>query len=178
MILILGTENSGKSKIAEDIAVKISEEKPVAYIATMIPFDDDGEKRIEKHRKLREGKNFITFEEPYLVSGLIENLRRRDIDYALIECISNLVGNVIHKDEFVNIEDEELVFQIVDDVKSLSNAINDVVIVANYFEIKCEYDDDTKRYIKINNLVNEKLRGISDVAYIKEEGEWMIYENN
>ena len=32
------------------------------YVATMRPFDEEGEKRIERHRRMRDGKGFLTVE--------------------------------------------------------------------------------------------------------------------
>ena len=44
MILVIGTPDSGKSAYAEELAVKSSGGAYMAYIATMIPFGDEGEK--------------------------------------------------------------------------------------------------------------------------------------
>ena len=60
--LVYGGSGSGKSEFAENLILK-SECENRFYIATMIIFDDEGKKRVERHRKLREKKNFITIEE-------------------------------------------------------------------------------------------------------------------
>lgn len=178
MILIIGTPDSGKSELAENIMQEISCNEQKAYIATMIPFDEEGQNRIKKHRIFREGKNFVTIEEAYCVSNTISVLVKEEIKSALLECVSNLVGNVIHSDKNINKQDDTLINDIVKDICNLSSNIENLIVVANNFETKDDYDEDTKRYIYINNSVNEKLKGNSDICLLKEKGEWIKYENN
>ena len=178
MILIIGTPDSGKSALAENIAVKLSNGQKMAYVATMIPFGEEGEKRIEKHRKLRATKNFDTFEEAYTVSKLCKEIKTNGYKTALLECVSNLVGNVIHKEENLEKKKDDLVCEIISDICEFSNAIDNSVVVANYFDIDPQYDNDTIKYIDINNLVNEKLKLKADKYIVKEGEEWITYENN
>lgn len=178
MILVIGTPDSGKSAYAEELAVKSGSGKDMAYIATMIPFGVEGEKRIEKHRHLREGKSFITYEEPYKVSSLLNELNEKGIKTALLECVSNLTGNVIHMAENSDKGDDELINDIVADIVMLSDGVRNLYVVANYFEQKHEYDEDTARYIRINNAVNERLKLASESYALKQNGEWTLYDNN
>ena len=53
-ILVTGGSASGKSAVAEELCVKLG--KQTAYIATMQPFGKDAAYRIDRHRKLRAGK--------------------------------------------------------------------------------------------------------------------------
>ena len=174
MILIIGTPDSGKSAFAEELAVCLSGGEKMAYVATMIPFDEDGENRIQRHRKLREGKNFITFEEPHHVSKVSESLEKEGIKTVLLECVSNLVGNVIH---MLDGEDDYLINEIVNDISVFSSCVENLIVVANYFEQDSKYDSETNRYIHINNLVNERLKHIADMYYVKEDGQWMRKDN-
>lgn len=60
-VFISGGCKNGKSAYAENIAVSLSNNaKPLYYIATMIPVDDEDEARIIKHRQRREGLGFNT----------------------------------------------------------------------------------------------------------------------
>ena len=55
--LITGGSGSGKSGYAER-QVQMAGPGRRIYIATMIPYGEDGRQRVERHRKLRWEKNF------------------------------------------------------------------------------------------------------------------------
>lgn len=187
MILVIGTNDSGKSAFAEQLAVSINSSagdcKSIAYIATMIPLDEDGEKRIKKHRNQRAGKGFVTFEEPYNVSSLMNVLVAEEFDTVLLECVSNLVGNVMHSDAHRGAHgvadfESEITEKVIADICSLDEKIKNLIVVTNYFDIVGEYDDETKKYIRINNMVTDRLKKLSKQYALKSEGGFELYDNN
>ena len=62
--LIMGGSGSGKSAYAEDYALAQAGESSKYYIATMQIYDAEGLRKVERHRKLRAGKGFVTIEQP------------------------------------------------------------------------------------------------------------------
>lgn len=64
IILVTGGQRSGKSEIAERMALDLSP-SPV-YIATCTPMDEEMEQRVAIHRKRREGQGWTTVEAPSL----------------------------------------------------------------------------------------------------------------
>ena len=62
--LIMGGSGSGKSAYAEDYALAQAGESLKYYIATMQIYDAEGQRKVERHRKLRAGKGFVTIEQP------------------------------------------------------------------------------------------------------------------
>lgn len=62
--LIMGGSGSGKSAYAEDYALAQAGEASKYYIATMQIYDAEGQRKVERHRKLRAGKGFVTIEQP------------------------------------------------------------------------------------------------------------------
>ena len=87
LTLIIGGSGSGKSSFGEELAQKSNSK--LCYLATMIPYGDEGKRRVERHLKLRKGKGFETIEE-YMDIGNI------DIPYGscvLLEDLPNLVAN-------------------------------------------------------------------------------------
>ena len=62
--LIMGGSGSGKSAYAEDYALAQAGESSKYYIATMQIYDAEGQRKVERHRKLRAGKGFVTIEQP------------------------------------------------------------------------------------------------------------------
>ncbi|SCY02390.1 bifunctional adenosylcobinamide kinase/adenosylcobinamide-phosphate guanylyltransferase [Butyrivibrio sp. INlla14] len=175
VVLIVGIPDSGKSRMAEDMAVRLAGNDSRYYIATMIPFGEEGQKRIEKHRKLRKGKGFETIECPYDLGRKLLAMDRITESTCLLECMSNLVGNEMHREGALS--GDELVDCIIRDIKSLCDRAKNVVIVSNYFPMEdVGYDDDTRNYVRVLFQVNDELKKISDEIYVFEDGTW-IKEN-
>ena len=87
LTVVTGGSGSGKSELAENIAVKFTGKK--YYIAAMQPFGEEALKRIERHRKMRAEKGFETIEKYTDIDEL--TFTRKDL--VLLECVSNLCAN-------------------------------------------------------------------------------------
>ena len=166
--MILGTPGSGKSKRAEDLTLKLSQDGKRYYIATMIPFGKEGKERVERHRKMREGKGFETIECPVRVHEVLQKIDESKNATCLLECMSNLVGNELHEPSAKNEEKsaEQVSEYIIDSVMELAGAVKNLVIVSNSFPLNDEgYDEDTKRYVETVDRVNKLLRQRVDEFY-------------
>ena len=97
LILVTGGSGSGKSEYAENTAVRLAKEEglPLYYIAAMKPYGEEGRRRVERHRRLRAGKGFETWERYMDLKGLA--LPKRGV--ALLECLSNLTANEMFEPE-------------------------------------------------------------------------------
>jgi len=167
MILILGTPDSGKSVLAEKIMSDDGADGDLkkAYIATMEPFGEEGIKRIERHRKQREGKGFVTFEKNVGVDELLPDFIAENINAALLECVSNLVGNEIYKKENADKNDETLTNLICEEIMALDEFLDKYVVVTNDFDFDASYDEETRKYIRITKLVNRVLEERAEKVY-------------
>ena len=174
--LVIGVPDSGKSALAEDLAMKLSRDGKRIYLATMEILDNAGKERVEKHRKLREGKGFFTIEAPIKVLEAVSCAPDLEKSTVLIECISNLVGNVMHD------EDSEcrgdVVRIVVSDVAAICSKAENVVIVTNSFACEEGFDEETKEYVRNLDAVNDRLREAADEIYEFVEGEWHKSEDN
>ena len=72
--LIIGGSASGKSEYAERLVCSLPGKR--IYAATMEPFGEEGRERIARHRKLREGRGFVTVEVPRELGVLADTLRK------------------------------------------------------------------------------------------------------
>ncbi len=179
ILLIIGTPDSGKSKKAEDLALELSDDGKRIYIATMIPFGYEGRVRVEKHRKQRSGKGFETLEMPVDIDSAVKI--RPDIHECtcLLECMSNLIGNEMHRNENKSLSGEEIENKIVKEVVKLSLNCRNLVIVTNKFLIENEtYDEETREYVRYVANINARLGRLADKVYEIRKGEWSISENN
>ena len=178
-ILVLGTPDSGKSKKAEDIVMSLSDPSQRVYIATMIPFGEEGQERIKRHKKLREGKGFVTIEKQYNIDQLLtDNKDEISGKTCLLECMSNLVGNEMHLESNGNLGDKELTEKITDQVMKIAEESANLVIVSNRFEDDDSFDAETKRYVTLTNKVNDALKEKVDQIYELVKGEWVLSEHN
>lgn len=153
--LIIGGASCGKSAFGEALAAKF--QGKTAYIATMEPFSNEGRQRIDRHRKMREGKGFYTVEQYTLFNGGCVF----GYDNFLLECISNLVAN-----HMFSAGDKDCVENIANSIKSMVKDTKNAVIITN--DVFCDgilYDEDTKSYLSALSAVNCRLAQMADEVY-------------
>ena len=191
--LITGGSGSGKSAYAEKYICHALKEKGCKekyYIATMQVFDDEGQRKIDRHRRLRAGKGFITIEQPRDIQDAVSKLQSESSlktgRLALLECMSNLVANEMFPpvdasdtkeagvkkealDEPDNMRDYENTLislvskKVLKDVSILSENVAELVIVTNnVFEDGVCYDESTMNYIKAMGTVNRGLAAMAE----------------
>ena len=161
MTLIIGGSGSGKSAYAEDYMVSISEDRKKYYIATMQIYDEEGKRKVERHRMLRGGKGFSTIEQPLDIGNAAEKLEDGD-KTALLECISNLTANEMFSGEAPATE-EVIIEKIVGGIAVLNRELTHLVIVSNnVFEDGNVYDKTTMAYIRAMGRINQKLAEMAD----------------
>ena len=161
MTLIIGGSGSGKSAYAEDYMVSISEDRKKYYIATMQIYDEEGKRKVERHRMLRGGKGFSTIEQPVDIGNAAGKLEDGD-KTALLECISNLTANEMFLEEVPGTE-EVITEKIVGGIAVLNRELTHLVIVSNnVFEDGNVYDKTTMAYIRAMGRINQKLAEMAD----------------
>lgn len=176
--LVTGGSGSGKSAYAESLLYSC--EGIRYYIATMQIYDAEGEKKVERHRKLRAGKGFLTIESPMNVgkirfecAGESEQAQygheaemkvqgNAEKKSALLECMSNLTANEMFTKDGMKSE-EEVVEKIVSEIQTLSQKLDNLVIVTNnVFEDGVIYDAGTMEYLKALGRINTALARLAD----------------
>lgn len=162
MVLVVGGSGSGKSLYAEKTAVSLAQAgMKKYYLATMQVFDDEGRKKVEKHRDLRNGKDFFTIEQPTRISDALEKMEDEDRT-VLLECISNLTANEMFSEEKANTE-IQVTDNVIRDIKLLKEQTNHLVVVSNnVFEDGITYDETTMEYIHAMGKINQKLAALAD----------------
>ncbi len=90
---IVGGANSGKTSFAISSAKNYPARR--VYIATGIPLDKEMKEKIERHQKER-GEDFETWEEPYEVVSLLNNIPK-DIKVVVFDCLTTWTANLLLK---------------------------------------------------------------------------------
>ena len=158
-VLIIGYPDSGKSKLAEDMVLEMSAPGERVYIATMIPFGEEGRARVEKHRNMRAGKGFDTIEAPYDAANAAKQAGVSRNATVLLECLSNLVANELFERQT---DSDAVIEKTAADMERLAGSVRNLVIVSNHFEIDRDFDEETVLYAKTLDTVNDILSKRAD----------------
>lgn len=178
--IVTGGSGSGKSEYAEKLAMDTGASFRI-YLATMMVWDEEGGKRVRRHRSMRAEKGFKTVEwytdlEQFKPDE--EGGDRAEGTTILLECMSNLVSN-----EYYRLRAGIADISGVPSTAALSGVpstadISDVILRGiNRLQKKCEnliivtnevgsdgkaYNPETKEYIEILGIVNRSLCRAAD----------------
>lgn len=157
--VVTGGSGSGKSEYAEGLAVRLEPGKKL-YLATMMVWDREGEERVARHRRMRQGKQFETAE---VYSGLEQFCLPKPFQpggaAALLECMSNLVCNEFYRKE------EGAAERIVDGICRLEAQCRHLIVVTN--EVSSDgryYGEETERYRRLLGKINGFLGSRADLV--------------
>lgn len=167
--VITGGSSSGKSEYAERLATA-SGLKERIYVATMEVWGEEGQRKVERHRRLRAGKGFTTIECPRDLEkvSLETNLSRA----VLVECISNLAANELFRHNEIpgkkNQEGEALDYsgaleRLKRGILRLKECCELLVVVTNeVFSDGMDYTPETEGYIRLLGEMNRWMAEESD----------------
>lgn len=159
--LVTGGSGSGKSAYAESRICEYNRQdpKPLFYIATMFPYGEETEKKIERHRILRKGKGFETLE---WYTGLKQHLEEGSLKGAdvLLECMSNLVANEMYMESGAGCHADQA---ILEGIQELNRQCANVVIVTNeVFSESVPDSPEMKEYKRILGRINCEIAVMAD----------------
>ncbi len=131
-ILIIGGARSGKSRFAQELALKLG--GPVLFVATGVAGDQEMRQRIEEHRKQRPA-TWSTLE----VTTNIGRQIGQDISGAqvvIVDCITLLVNNILDSHQTgeeidVSLIEHKVTAEIGELVECIDNAAASFIIVTN-----------------------------------------------
>lgn len=151
--MISGGSGSGKSEFAEGITVSLSQketEKRI-YIATMMAFDEEAKRKIQRHRRMRKEKHFFTVE---CFTGL-KHVYLSEGGTVLLDCMSNLVANEIYQE---NGAKEDTVLEVIEGIDRILEQCRNLVVVTNeIFSDGCDYEESTREYIRTLGTINREM---------------------
>ena len=151
--LVTGGSKCGKSSLAEHILDGFCGSK--IYIATMEPFGDEALEAIERHRRMRAHKGFVTIEK----YTDIHEAALETNSAVLLECIGNLCANEMFSENSISYPAN----QIINGIKRLSETASELVIVTNQVGSDgISYEHGTAEYIRLLGEVNRRIADFAD----------------
>ena len=165
MILISGSNGSGKSLFAERLAATAA--LPRYYIATMVSQSEENDRRIEKHRRQRADLDFTTLEIPWRVG-------RAEIpgdSLVLLEDASNLLANLLFTEHGT-------VRDALDEIEALRDKCRFLIVVTISGLDEDAYEGETAEYIRSMALLNGYLLEIADAAIELQNGQPIMRKGN
>jgi len=153
IILVTGGARSGKSRKAEELAIKLCKDpKRRVYIATAQAFDDEMKDRISKHQE-RRGDAFQTVEAPVELGKAITEAQNKS-DVILVDCLTVWMGNLLY---YKKPEEKEIL------LKALKEADNTVILVTNETGMGIVPDNElSRRFRDEAGFLNQAVAEIAD----------------
>ena len=173
LTILLGGARSGKSTLAEKLAAQLSDR--VLYVATAIPFDDEMELRIEKHKKQRP-HSWKTLEIPTGIGKALQ-AEIQSFDVILIDCITLLVNNMFMERSIdpENPEEDEITEWIMHEMDELEELIKSSsanwIVVSNEVGMGLVPPYPLGRVYRDSlGWANQRLVSLADEAYLMIAG--------
>ena len=155
VIYVAGGSGSGKSAFAESLITNCDADKRT-YIATMQIWDDEGKKRVQRHRSQRADKGFDTIECPLALEKISPSGGA-----VLLEDLTNLFTN-----EWYSLERETAVQRVSRALQRLAEKSELLVIVGNdIFSDGCDYGEDLREYLFALGELNRFAAGLAGQVY-------------
>lgn len=162
--LIVGGSKSGKSSLAQEIAVSLAGTGPLYYLATMVPRDGEDRARIARHLEDRAGLGFVTVEQGKNLPGCLARANREGT--FLLDSVTALLTNEFFPPEKDYAPDYTAGQRVGDDILSLARQVRHLVVVADdLFRDAARYDGTTESY-------RQALGGI--LCRLAEEAELVV----
>ena len=172
MELVTGGSGSGKSAYAESVICgkhrllcETTENAPLYYIADMVPYGRETEKKIEAHRKMRAGKGFATLEWYVDLPGKISAPDSPELkgSCVLLECVSNLTANEMYEPAGAQNTGGDTPESVIKGVRMLKDRCAHLVVVTNDVFRESVPDSEEMTAYKDNlGMINRALAEMAD----------------
>ncbi|URA09344.1 bifunctional adenosylcobinamide kinase/adenosylcobinamide-phosphate guanylyltransferase [Thermospira aquatica] len=168
VVLITGGMRSGKSRFAEEYALKRSS-SPI-YLATGVAVDEEFARRIAYHRSERDGR-FATVEETKDVVGVVSGFHQAQV--IVFECVTTWLANLFHERNWqFTVEDEKwLKMEVVRLVEGVKDGNHTLIVVTNEIGLGVvPADEVSRRYVEVLGRCNQWLAQRADEVYFLVSG--------
>lgn len=173
-VFISGGCKNGKSMYAQNLAKDMAEQsgRPLYYVATMIPADDEDRQRIKRHLAERDGWGFETLEQGRDICGALDNREGGDaVDPKgafLLDSVTALLSNEMFREG--GSFDPDAGSRVAEELCAFAEKTGNTVFVSDYIYSDARYFDQwTEAYRQALAYIDRRLAAVCDqvieVAY-------------
>lgn len=152
--LITGGSKCGRSALGERLLEGFTGMK--YYIAAMQPYGEEAQAAIARHRRMREGKGFVTIEQ----YTALETLMLPAGCAVLLECTGNLTAN-----EMFTAGEADPTERILAGIGRIARTAAELVVI--HSEVGADgiaYPPETAAYIRVMGQLGQALGGRADTV--------------
>lgn len=161
MIFLTGGARSGKSRLAVQMAGLSG--KPVRYIATAMPSDEEMERRIAAHRQSRPD-DWALEEAPLDVAEAVS--RAGNHEFLVVDCVTLWISNLM-----VGHDDEDIASEV-DRVADGLAGRHDAVVVSNEVGSGLvPMDPIGRRFRDLQGAANQRFAAAADRSFLVVAGQ-------
>ena len=174
-VFLSGGAKCGKSNLAQNLAVDLSQGDKRYYVATMIPSGSEDNDRIKKHLADRDGMGFETVE---CFRNIMDCLKTADKDGVfLIDSVTSLIQNSLFPVEKNYEMDLEAASRCADELVEFARTVRHAVFVSDYIYSDAErYSESTEMYRKCLADIDCRLAKACDTVIEVFAGQPIIHK--
>ena len=172
---ISGGAKCGKSTLAQDLTVKLSEGGKRYYVATMISSGKEDDDRIRRHVADRDGMGFETVE---CFQNILDCLEIADANGAfLVDSVTALLQNSLFPAEKNYDLDLDAAKRCSDELVEFAGKVRHAVFVSDYIYSDAEiYSETTERYRKCLADIDRRLAQVCDTVVEVAAGQYIVHK--
>lgn len=173
-LFIAGGSRSGKSLWGQRLARALcSGGRPLYYVATMVPQDEEDKRRVAEHRAERAGWGFQTEEQPVDLDKLLT--RCSPCGVFLIDSVTALLANEMFPAS--GRADKEAYRRVSSCMVNLCVAVEHAVVVSDFIfsDAGC-FDPLTEQYRAGLGYIGRQVAAVCDIVLESVCGRLMVYK--
>lgn len=162
-VLISGGCKNGKSYYAQHCAKEQADAsgKPLYYIATMIPHDEEDHTRIKRHVSEREGWGFETLECGRHITDILKDSSTDSSGVFLLDSVTALLSNEMFDDD--SSYDDSAAQRVRDELVAFAKATGSTIFVSdNIFSDAQQYTGTVEAYRRGLAAADRALAAVCD----------------
>lgn len=155
--LLSGGAKNGKSMLAQRIVKSMQPDRPIYYLATMIPHDEEDRARIRRHVADRSGWGFMTVECGRNILAALDVAEPRGA--FLLDSVTALLANEMFLPD--GTLDAEAPARVADELEEFAACTGHTVFVSDFIYADAGlYDEWTERYRAGLATIDRRLAGV------------------